>query len=49
MTITATARAAGHRYTMGHVNAYCPACSDEHSDRLGRFVTVLTCDFDDEG
>ena len=34
------ARRWGHRYVMGAINAYCPACS-------GGGFTALTCDFDD--
>ena len=36
----------GHRYVMGHVNAYCPQCSRDHSEREGRDITALDCDYD---
>lgn len=38
--ITIEGQLLGHRYIMGHVNAYCPKCSSE------RGVTVLDCDYD---
>jgi len=38
----------GHGYTMGNVNAYCLKCSDEETEREGRFITVLDCVHDDE-
>ncbi len=44
--ITAEGLALGHRYQMGHVNAYCAKCSSEHSEREGRSITVLDCDYD---
>lgn len=44
--ITPEGQALGHRYVMGHVNAYCPKCSEEHSEREGRDITVLDCDYD---
>lgn len=46
MPIDPEATAAGHKYVMGNVNAYCPKCSEEESRRVGRPVTVLTCDHD---
>lgn len=36
----------GHRYVMGEVNAYCPRCSELASEREGRSITSLSCDFD---
>ncbi len=44
--ITAEGTLLGHRYVMGNVNCYCPKCSDEHSEREGRSITVLDCDYD---
>jgi hypothetical protein len=44
--ITPEGLALGHRYVMGNVNAYCPKCSDEHSAKAGRPITVLDCDYD---
>ncbi len=44
--ITAEGLALGHRYQMGNVNAYCAKCSSEHSEREGRSITVLDCDYD---
>lgn len=41
MAITTEAMADGHRYVMGNVNAYCPACS------VGG-ITALDCDHDVE-
>ena len=38
--ITPEGVALGHRYVQGHINAYCPKCSEEHG------VTVLDCDYD---
>lgn len=44
--ITLEGQALGHRYVMGHVNAYCPQCSRDHSEREGRSIIVLDCDYD---
>jgi hypothetical protein len=44
--ITPEGTALGHRYVMGNVNAYCPKCSQEHSDDAGHSITVLDCDYD---
>ena len=44
--ITAEGTALGHRYVMGNVNCYCPQCSKEHSEREGRDICVLDCDYD---
>ena len=38
--ITPEGQALGHRYVMGHINAYCPQCTKEQG------ITVLDCDFD---
>ena len=44
--ITAEGTALGHRYVMGNVNCYCPKCSKEYSEREGRDICVLDCDYD---
>ena len=44
--ITPEGTALGHRYVMGNVNCYCPQCSKEHSEREGRDICVLDCDYD---
>jgi hypothetical protein len=44
--ITPEGIALGHRYVMGNVNCYCPKCSQEHSEREGRDICVLDCDYD---
>ena len=46
--ITEEGQALGHRYIMGNVNAYCPQCTAEHSQREGRTITVLDCDYDQD-
>lgn len=46
MSIHAAALEAGHCYVQGAVNAFCPKCSEEESERLHRRITVLTCDED---
>lgn len=40
--------ARGHKYVMGNVNAYCPKCSGEYTEKLGRPIVALDCDWDEE-
>ncbi len=44
--ISPEATALGHKYVMGVVNAYCPKCSEIESEKQGRPIVSLTCDYD---